>query len=478
MDFPSHVVLDQLFCGLMEVSPGMGLVPDMAESWEVLEGGRKYLFRLRKDVHWSDGVQVTAQDYEYTWKRLLEPRSEQRWHAFLYDIKCAAAFHEGELDTADHVGVRALDDFTLAVELEGPTSYFPYLMAFIACYPMPRHVVEVHGNAWAELDNIVTNGPFRLVSWERGESLVLERNPSYHGRFTGNLRQVECQFNWGQPAKSLQQYEEDRVDLCGDLPLADLARGRQRFAGEYIAGPWLCTDFLGFELRRPPFDDWRVRRALALATDRETLADVILRGYAFPATGGLVPPGMPGHSPEIGPPYDLEAARSLLAEAGYPDGHGFPSIDCLARDDPGHELACEYLQAQWLENLGINIRWKLVEWARFYDLVSQSSPHLWMVAWYADYPDPDDLLRVHWWLRFGGWQNKEYVQLVEGARRVLDQAERMRMYQQADSILLAEAPLLPLCYGRFHMLMKPWVKKLFTSPLKWWSWKDVVLEPH
>jgi ABC-type transport system substrate-binding protein/DNA-binding SARP family transcriptional activator len=477
MDFTSHVLLDQLFCGLVAVSPEMGLVPDMAESWEVLEGGHKYLIRLRKDVYWSDGVQVTAQDYEFTWKRLLDPTCNQRWHAFLFDIKGAVPFHESGLN-ADLVAVRPLDEFTLAVELEGPTSYFPYLLAFVAAYPIPRHVVKLHGDAWAELDNIVTNGPFRLLSWERGQSLVLERNPVYHGRFTGNLQRVECMFHSGRPARSLQEYEANQVDICLDLPLAELARARQRFAGEYVSGPWLSTDFLGFDLRRPPFDDWRVRRALALASDRETLADVILRGYAFPATGGLLPPGMPGHSPEIGLPYDPKAARAILAEAGYPGGRGFPAIECLARDDPGHDLACEYLQAQWLENLGLDIHWKLVESGSFYDLFSEKAPHLWMVGWYADYPDPDDLLRVAWWLRFGGWQNEAYGELVEGARRVLDQAERMRMYRQADRILVEEAPILPLCYGRFHMLMKPWVKKLFTSPLKWWSWKDVILEPH
>jgi ABC-type oligopeptide transport system substrate-binding subunit len=374
--------------------------------------------------------------------------------------------------------VRALDEFTLAVELEGPTSYFPYLTAFAACYAMPRHVVELHGDAWVELDNIVTNGPFRLVSWEQGESLALERNPTYYGRFTGNLQRVELMFRSGQPARSLHKYEQNEADICLDLPLAELARARQRFAGEYVSGPWLYTDFIGFDQRRPPFDARRVRRALALATDRDTLADVILRGYAFPATGGFVPPGMPGHSPEIGLPHDLQAARSLLAEAGYPGGRGFPAVDCLARDDPGHDLACEYLQAQWQENLGIKLHWTLVEWASFYDLFSERAPHQWMVGYYADYPDPDEFLRVAWWLRLGGWQNEAYTELVEGARRVLDQAERMRMYQQAEKILVEEAPILPLCYGRFHMLMKPWVKKLFTSSLKWWTWKDVVLEPH
>ena len=477
MDLPSHVVLDQIFSGLVEVSPDLGLMPDIAQSWEVFEGGRNYVFHLRNDARWSDGVPVTAQDFEYAWKRILDSR-DQRWHVWLLDIKHARDYHQGLLRDPEPLGVRALDDFTLAVELEGPTSYFPYLMAFLAGYPMPRHVVEVHGDAWAEFDNIVTNGPFRLVSWKRGESLALERNPTYYGRFKGNLERVECSFLSGQPSKSLQMYAEHNLDICGGLPLAVFASARQRFAGEYLLGPWMSTDFLGFDVRRPPFNDLRVRRAFGLATDRETLSDVILRGYAFPATGGFLPPGMPGHSPGIGLPYDPDAARSLLAEAGYPGGRGFPTIDCLARDDPGHDLACKYLQAHWLENLGVEITWNRVEWASFYELMSKGTPHLWMVGWYADYPDPDDVLRVQWWLGFGGWHNEVYNKLVEDARRVMDQAERMRMYQQADKILIEDVPVLPLSYGCFHMLVKPWVRNLFTSPLKWWSWKDVIIEDH
>jgi ABC-type oligopeptide transport system substrate-binding subunit/DNA-binding SARP family transcriptional activator len=478
MELPSHIMQDQLFSGLVEVSPELGVVPGVAQSWEVSEGGRKYVFRLRDDVCWSDGVPVTAGDFEYTWKRILDPTSDPRWNVYLYDIKGALAYHKGEVEDPDTIGVRALDDLTLAVELEGPTSYFLYLLSFLAGYPMPRHVVQKHGDAWLEVENIVTNGPFRVVSWKRGVSLVLERDSRYHGPVTGNLDRIECVFHPGRPAASLRTYEENRIDVCGDLPVAEFARARQRFADEYVSGPWLSTDFIGFDLSRSPFDDLRVRRAFSLATDRETLADVCLKGYAFPATGGLVPPGMPGHSPEIGLPYDPEAARRLLDEAGYPEGRGFPATRCLARDDPGHGLACEYLQAQWLENLGVEIAWELKEWRDFYDLFSEGAPNLWLVGWYADYPDPDNILRVQWWLRLGGWQNTDYNQLVEGARRVLDQAERMEMYKQADRILVEEVPVLPLCYGRFHMLVKPWVKKLLASPLKWWSWKDVVLEPH
>jgi ABC-type oligopeptide transport system substrate-binding subunit len=477
MDFPSHVMLDQLFSGLLEVSPEMGVVPDVAHSWEVFEGGRKYIFHLRDDVRWSDGVPVTAEDFAYTWRRVLSPTGGWRWHHFLFDIKGARAYHHGEITDPDQVGVRALDDFTLALELEGPTSYFPHLLAFVVGFPVPKHVVEVHGASWGELDKVVTNGPFRLADWQRGESLVLERNPSYHGRFSGNLERVECAFLSGQPDRSLRMYEEGLLDICGDLPLGELARARQRHAGEYVSGPWLSTGFIGFDVSRPPFDDRRVRLALVLATDRERLADVTLRGYAFPAAGGLIPPGMPGHSPGIGLPYDPESARDLLAEAGYPGGLGFPALECVARDDPGFDLLCEHLQTQWLENLGVEIAWKQIEWGWFYDRKPEETPHMWMVGWYADYPDPDDFLRIQWWVD-PGWKNDEYDRLVEGARRVLDQPERMRMYQQADGMLVEEAPIMPLAYGRFHMLVKPWVRQLFTSPLKWWSWKDILLEPH
>jgi ABC-type transport system substrate-binding protein len=186
---------------------------------------------------------------------------------------------------------------------------------------------------------------------------------------------------------------------------------------------------------------------------------------------------MPGHSPGIGLPYDPEEARYLLAEAGYPGGRGFPSIECVARDDPGHTLLCEYLAAQWLESLGIEITWQEIEWARFPHRMSKQTPHMWMVGYWADYPDPDDYLRVLWWLP-PGWQNEAYHRLVEDARRAMDQGQRTKLYQQADRILVEEAPVLPLCYARFHMLVKPWVRKYLTSPLRWWFWKDVIIEPH
>jgi oligopeptide transport system substrate-binding protein len=187
---------------------------------------------------------------------------------------------------------------------------------------------------------------------------------------------------------------------------------------------------------------------------------------------------MPGHSPGIGQPYDPEGARCLLAEAGYPGGRGFPVLDALTVDRPAAVPTIEYLQAQWLENLGVEITWKKMEWGRLLDRLSRETPHMRYAGWVADYPDPDNFLRVGFLWERTGWRNEAYDRLVEGARRVMDQEERMRMYGQADGILVEEAPVLPLLYWRFHLLVKPWVRKYPTSPMKTWFWKDVIIEPH
>jgi ABC-type oligopeptide transport system substrate-binding subunit/class 3 adenylate cyclase len=366
-DLGSGLVIRQLFSGLVELSPELDIVPDVARSWEVSEGGRRYLFHLRDDVRWSDGRQVTAGDFEYAWKRVLDPTSGSRNAGQLYDVKGARAFHRGEAGRGQ-VGVRALDEATLAVDLEGPTGYFLHLLTAHNTYPLPRHVVEAQGEAWTEVGKIVSNGPFRLEGWRRGKSLLLARNQKYHGRFRGNVQQVEVSTQVDRSA-TLESYEADGLDVL-DLLVPTMDRAPQRHPEEYVTAPRLFTSYVGFNVSRPPFDDRRVRRALALATDRERLADVVLPGHVSPATGGFIPPGMPGHSPGISLPYDPEAARHLLAEAGYPGGRGFPALDCLTRISPVYDLVCKYLEGQWLENLGIGIAWQQVEWGRFQDRMS------------------------------------------------------------------------------------------------------------
>jgi len=478
-DRDSEIAILHLFSGLVELSPEMDVLPDVARNWEVSEGGRKYVFHLRDDVCWSDGVPVMADDFAYAWKRVLDPVTGSRYADLLYDVKGARAFHRGQ-DGVGDLGVQALDKATLVVELEEPTGYFLSLLTYPIAFPVPRHAVQVHGTAWTEVGNILTNGPFRLAAWERGESMVLERAPAYHGRFAGNVSRIELSFTSGDAARLLQMYEDDRLDALPEVCLlsAEMDRARQKHAGDYVSGPDLGNFYVGFATDRPPFDDRRVRRAFTLATDRETLAHVAGRGYRFPATGGFVPPGMAGHSPGIGLPYDPEAGRRLLAEAGYPGGRGFPTIDALAPHRPLALPIVAYLQAQWLENLGIEVTWKQMEWGRFLDRLSRKTPHMWLIGWRADYPDPDSFLRCSTWRGYTNWQDEAFDMLVEGARRVTNQEERMRMYRQADRILVEEAPVLPCQYGRINLLVKPWLSRFPTSATGWWFWKDVIIEPH
>jgi oligopeptide transport system substrate-binding protein len=306
--------------------------------------------------------------------------------------------------------------------------------------------------------------------------MVLVRNPEYHGRFRGNVQQVELSLPADWSAR-LDLYESDGLDILDLLgfPPLEVDRARQRHAGEYVSTPWLRTTYVGFNVSRPPFDDVRVRRAFALAVDRATLANVVLRGYHFPATGGFVPPGMPGYSAGIGLPYDPEGARRLLAEAGYPNGQGFPVLDALAGDRPIPVSILESLQAQWLENLGVEIAWKKMEWGRYWR--SRALP-ITLAGWTVDYPDPDSFLRASPIRRYIQWRNAAYDRLVEEARRVTDQEERMKLYGQADRILVREAAIVPLTYLRAHLLVKPWVSKYPTPATGRRFWKDVIIEPH
>jgi ABC-type oligopeptide transport system substrate-binding subunit len=404
---------------------------------------------------------------------MLDPATASPNASMLYDIQGARAFHQGQLSDPRQIGVRAMDDRTLVVELEEPTGHFLHLLGTKA-QPIPRHVVERHGEAWTEVDRIVTNGPYQVEAWQPGHSIVLARNSLYHGSFKGNVQRVELSV-LEDPSSGLELYEADDLDIV-DAQLSDMDRVRARHAGEYVFVPQLCTWYVAFDVSLPPFDDVRVRRAFALATDRESLAHDVLKGHDVPALGGLVPPGMPGHSPGIGLPYDPDRARRLLAEAGYPGGHGFPAIPFMARD--ALISVCKSLQAQWRVNLGIELPWETRDWALFLEQLDSDPPAMSIQGWMADYPDPDNFLRTSAVQRVTRWRRETYDQLVEEARRLTDQAERMKLYRQADQILIEDAPIIPLTHWRWPLLLKPWVRALAISPMGHFAYKDAIIEPH
>lgn len=470
----------QLFSGLVDFGIQSEIVPDVAERWEIQEDGRRYVFYLRDDVFWSDGAPLTAHDFVFTYRRALDPATQARVAGqLLYPLRGARAFHSGEHDDPARVGVRADDDLTLVLELESPTSYFIHDLAYYVSKPVPRHVVIRSGGDWATTRHIVTSGPFRVAAWDPGSRMRLERNPGFHGRFTGNIDSVELLLGRGAGAHA-DLYERNEVDVVSTwfAPLEQIDRLRSRYPNEYESRTSFTTTYFWFDLSRAPFDDLRLRRALAHAVDPRTLAEVDLRGYVFEAVGGLVPPGMPGHAPGVRPAYDPALARRLLAEAGYPGGQGFPDLFLAAsyfsRSVAGH------VAAAWERVLGLSV--KVAEMASQEEWEAQRErmhPLVTLGGWWADYPDPDTYLRVDVGLSLPEWHHEEYRGILDRVSRIADQEERLRLYLRAQEILAEEAPLVPLLHTPLHLMLKPWVRRYPTTMVKYPGfWKDVIIEPH
>jgi oligopeptide transport system substrate-binding protein len=278
----------------------------------------------------------------------------------------------------------------------------------------------------------------------------------------------------------MDMYEADRLDALRLAPfrLTEQQSARQRHAGEYVVLPGVGVYGVVFDPSWPPFDDVRVRQAIAMATDRETLANVTLGGLHAPATGGFVPPGMPAHAADIGLPYDPERARRLLALAGYPGGLGFPPVELVTWHT--RRAWAEHVAQQVWDNLGVKIVVNSTEWAEYLDRIhSGRQIGMQLAGEWADFPDPDSFLRVGSAVsREGRWTNVLYDQLVEEARRTMDLEKRMRLYRKADRILMEEAVIMPLTYSTEHLLVKPWLRDFPPMMREVACWKDVIIEPH
>lgn len=487
-DGDSVGVIDQLFSGLVDLGQRLELLPSAAESWEILDEGLRYVFHLRPDGRWSDGVPVTAHDFVFAWQRALKPGTGSLTARQLYDIQGARALHSGAATDPQSLGARALDDLTLEVRLEQPASAFLYCLAFTVSYPAPRHAIAKHGPAWTEPGKLVGNGPFRLVSWKQiGDQegrLVLTRSATFRGASSGNLGRIEL-VSLPNSAKRLAAYEQDHLDVLSlrDFPdgrrdpsrgAVDRSRVRARHAGEYISAPFLATTYIGFNTHKAPFSDRRVRLAFVHTMDRERYADDILQGFAFPATGGFVPAGMPGHSPDIGFSFDPQHARALLNTAGFSNPADFPKIEFLSGPDP--EGLAAYLAKGWREELGLQIEAVEMDWEAYSQRLQEDPPDLFLDIWMGDFPDPDNFLRSSDALRWLRWDEPRYQALVDAACAAENQEQRLALYRQADRHLINQAALAPVKYLRSHFLLKPWVKRFPTSPNEWWYCKDVVIE--
>jgi oligopeptide transport system substrate-binding protein len=476
-DMFSGRIIRCLFSGLVEQKPEMGVGPDLARSWDISEDGCKYVFHLRDDVFWSDGVQVTADDCTLPFFRLLDPMSRAiriKESFILNDLKGGNAYYSGEVKDPEEVGVRAIDDLTLEIELSRPVYNLLQELTAHYVFPIPRHVYEIHGDAWTDVDNIVTNGPLRLKSYIPDEFIRMERNPTYHGRFAGNLQKFEVKLKEQNVLEQLQMYKDNEIDVV--KLFNETYHARLKYIDEYGSRPINLVRFVGFNIALPPFDDVNVRRAFAMSVDKQNLAYKILDGEHDPALGGFIPPGMIGHSPDIGLQYDPEEARNLLELAGYPDGVGFPNLELIWVEE---SLVINHLIEHWGSNLNVQVKLNIAKWEEYIDNFQKGilkEIYYGGARYDDDDTDGDSVLRVGVRLFLAAWHNENYYKLMEQARQIPKIIDRTPFVQQADKVLIDDAGVIPLLYQRQHYLIKPWIK--FPYGFRDHALKEIIIEPH
>jgi ABC-type oligopeptide transport system substrate-binding subunit len=454
-----------LFAGLMVFNADFVAVPWMASKVEGNKDGSVWTFTIRKDSRWSDNAPVSARDFEYSWKRQLDPATAAPYASFLYDIKNGEAFNKKKVTDPGQVGVRAKDDWTLEVTLEGPRGYFPVLAAYLAALPAYRAAVEKHGDKWTEAGNIITNGPFTLEAWEHNKQIVLRKNPYYYGAKDVHLSRVVIPII--PVASGALPYENNELDLTA-LQAGDLKRLQSdpRMQKDVFRYPFPGTWYLLPQVTKPPFDNVKVRRAVAHAIDRDNVVKVS-QGLAVPAWS-MIPPGFPGaiDDPRVKAiqKFDKKLALEQLKGTPYEGGKNWPKIAVSMRDEGlGSKPLAEAVQAVLLDNLNMKTELEVLEPRVFRErLWKQDLQFVW-IRWFMDYPDPhNEYFDTFYGKKTTGkrqaWVNDAFDKELEAGRDTRDPKKRLEAYKKAEEILQSDVGYVPVAWVVRYAAGKPWVK--------------------
>ncbi len=442
-----------LFEGLTRLEPtNAAAVPGLASHWEISPDGKIYTFHLRTNLVWSTGEPITSEDVVYSWRRTLDPKTASEYAGQLYYLKNGKEYNTGKITDPSLVGVKALDKYTVRVELNAPTAFFLDLCDVPTLCVVPRQTIEKYGDQWLRATPLPTDGPYTLGAWRLNDKIRLLKNTNYWDA-TNTLSNIIDILPVGSPNTALNLYERGQVDIVWDkelIPseLVDVLLKRP----DFHAFNYLGTYFVRFNLTHKPFDDVRVRKALALAIDKNRIVTKITRA-GEQITSHFVPPGTANYESPEGLGYDPDQARKLLAEAGYPGGKGFPRFEYLFNAAAGgggkvHESIAIELQQMWRDELGINMELRQVEGQVFWGTQSRLDYDVSKSSWIGDYDDANTFLGM---FVTGdgnnetGWSDPHYDQLVAEANQQTDLQHREKLLQEAESILLNEGvPMVPI----------------------------------
>jgi oligopeptide transport system substrate-binding protein len=484
--------LEGMFLGLTNLNNETGDVePELATGWDISSDGLVWTFTMRDDATWTDGQPVTANDIEYSVKRAVAPETASPYAYVLYIIKNAQTINQTAVPTdtydIDSLGVQALDDYTVQFTLEAPASYFLAISSLWTLRPVPRAAIEQYGNAWTEPGNIVTNGPYTLQAWQHGQHMTFVKNPAYYDADKVQIDRFEVDIITDQFTE-VALYESGELDVAGDgpgtLPAEELARiqADATLSQELHQGPRASTTYVGFTMTKPPFDNPLVRKAFSAAIDRETMVrDVV--GSGVPATQ-FAPVGIFGApDPEVGIQSDPQQAQAWLAEAGYPNGEGFPTVTYRYFSSSLEEALGQALQAMWKETLNVDVKLESQEWPVFIAGINPSTPieempEMWRLGWSADYPDENNWVREVFHCTDSTNYSRAACTLADDlaaeAALETDQAKRVEMYKQVETLMFGEEVRAAPYYHRgYTILAKPYVNRPYPTfaPNNWDTWR-------
>ena len=460
---PEATYLGEMFEGLTSLDKDGQPVPAAAEKWDVSEDGLTYTFHLR-DSKWSNGDPVTAQDFEFAWKRVLSPELASEYAYMLYPVKGGEEYNK-KGGSADAVGVKALDDKTLEVKLARPTAYFLQLCAHQSAFPVNKKVVEGDKDWSTKTEELIGNGPFKIESWEHNSKLTVVKNDNYWDKDNVKVTKIEMPLI-DNMSTAVSMFDNGDLDLVLAPPAADV--DRLKGEGKLQLDKNIGTYYYEFNTKMAPFDNPKVRKAFALAVDRQAIIDNVMHGQGKPAYG-WVPYGFT--NPATGKDFaeesgqlfkeDVAEAKKLLAEAGYPDGQGLPPITLLYNTNENHKAVAEAVQEMWKKNLGVDVELVNQEWKVYLQTRKTGQAQIARAGWVGDYLDPmtfADYLLSNGTNNYGKYANSQYDVLVKQAQQSNDQGVRMQAMHDAEKIAIGDMAILPVYFYNTAVALNPKLK--------------------
>lgn len=490
-----HHIMMAMFEGLVneDAADDTTIHPGVAERWESHENFTRWKFHLRHDAKWSDGRPLVAEDFVKSYKRQLSPSFGALYPEMLFKLRNAQAFNEGKLKDFDEVGVRALDEHTLEMSLNGPIPYFLSVLLHFTWYPVPTHVIEKFGelegrfsrpdadgktdfNKWTRPGNMVSNGAFKLKEWKFKEYIEVDRNPYYwdstHVKLNGVRFMVVTDV-----ATEERMFRTGSLHITETLGIDRIPHYRDKFPQLIRIYPYLGTYFYRINVTLPQFKDVRVRQALNLAVDRESLVNRTLQAAHSPAWG-LTPPMKASYDLPRPIKFDPVKARELLAEAGYPEGKGFKKFSILVNDTETHILIAEVVQEMWKRHLGLEVGIRTESSSVFYDTQNRLDYDVARAGWIADFVEPISFLDM--WTKgnqnnMTGWENTKFDKLIEDSYTATDPLARGKLMLEAENLFMAENVIIPIYWYNRQILIHPAVKGWHVKTLDNHPWRDLDL---